>query len=111
MSAFFCILNSQLFDSTCAKYILNKYLLNLSINGQGVLSASVRIITFDMTNGITLPTKNCHLPSASTRIRSLATAVTVFQHPLKEGQECDLGKYQQNRLLIVRYFQEKILLA
>ena len=40
-----------------------------------------------MTNGITLPTKNCHLPSASTRIRSLATAVTVFQHPLKGGQE------------------------
>ena len=107
MSAFFCILNSQLYDSTCAKYILNKYLLNLSINGQGVLSASVRIITFEMTNGITLPTKYCHLSSASTRIRSLATAVTVFQHPLKEGQECDLGKYQQNRLLIVRYFRKR----
>ena len=26
MSAFFYLLNSQLFDNTCAKYILNKYL-------------------------------------------------------------------------------------
>ena len=36
-----------------------------------------------------LPTKNYHLRSASTRIRSLATAVTDLQHTLKGVQGGD----------------------
>ena len=37
----------------------------------------------------TLPTKNGHLPSASTQMRSLATAVTDLQHLLNGGQGRD----------------------
>jgi len=33
-----------------------------------------------------MSTKNCHLPSASTRIKSLAAAVTDLQHILKGAQ-------------------------
>ena len=35
--------------------------------------------------------KNCHLPSASTRIRSLVTAVADLQHLLK-GVQCEIRR-------------------
>ena len=37
----------------------------------------------------TLPTKNGHVPSASTQMRSLATVVTDLQHLLNGGQGGD----------------------
>ena len=38
-------------------------------------------------NGV--PVKSCYLPSGSTRMKSLATAVTDLQHILKEVQGRD----------------------
>ena len=35
---------------------------------------------------VKLPTKECHLPSGSTRIESLTTAVADLQHTLKRIQ-------------------------
>ena len=55
--------------------------------------------------------KNCHLPSASARMKSLATGVTHLQYKLKgvQGRDealCALGKTGRTRtdLLIVKYF-------
>ena len=40
---------------------------------------------------IHMPTKNCHLPSTSTKMKSLATAIADLQHSLKGVQ----GRYQE----------------
>ena len=53
---------------------------------------------FDYINSSPSPTEECHSPSSSTRIKSLAAAVTDLQHTLKgvdRGQDeavCALGE-------------------
>ena len=66
--------------------------------------------------GATVPTKNWHLPSASTRMTPLATAGADLQHIPKGAQGGDqemghsvLWENWQNRPSDGIYFQEKIL--
>ena len=63
-----------------------------------------------------VPTKNLHLPSASVKIKSIATAANDLQYTPKEvqggdqewGTLCLAGKTGRTGLQTVRYFQEKI---
>ena len=62
-------------------------------------------------NSIDLLTKECHLPSGSTGIKSLATAVADLQHALKRLQDTvrnealyALGKLTEKAFRIVRFF-------
>ena len=48
-----------------------------------------RVENENLGNWIILPIKYCYLPSASTRIKSLAIAVADLQHTLKEVQGGD----------------------
>ena len=62
-----------------------------------------------------IPTKNGHLPSASTRIKSLATAVADLQHSLKISEwrsgvrhSVLWGTLAKIGFQSVRYFGEKV---